>query len=85
MGSVKDLVVLVEPTDKLGLGRFIFSDRYSVFDYGEMPDRIEDKGKALCMVSAFFFERLEEAGIATHYVGLVEDGEVKALMKSICQ
>ncbi|MBO8179479.1 MAG: phosphoribosylaminoimidazolesuccinocarboxamide synthase [Archaeoglobus sp.] len=78
MGSVKDLIVLREPTDKPGLGRFIFSDRYSVFDYGEMPDKIEGKGKALCMVSAFFFEKLEEEGIKTHYVGLVEDGKVKS-------
>jgi len=77
MGSVKDLLVLREPNDKPGVGRFIFSDRYSVFDYGEMPDKIEGKGKALCMVSAYFFEKLEEEGIKTHYVGLVEDGKVK--------
>ncbi len=77
MGSVKDLIVLREPIDKPGLGRFIFSDRYSVFDYGEMPDKIEGKGKTLCMVSAYFFEKLEEEGIKTHYVGLVEDGKVK--------
>ncbi len=77
MGSVKDLLVLREPTDETGLGRFIFSDRYSVFDYGEMPDKIEDKGKSLCMVSAYFFERLEEEGIKTHYVGLVEEGKIK--------
>ncbi|WP_456330370.1 phosphoribosylaminoimidazolesuccinocarboxamide synthase [Archaeoglobus sp.] len=77
MGSVKDLIVLREPNDKPGVGRFIFSDRYSVFDYGEMPDKIEGKGKALCMVSAYFFEKLEEEGIKTHYIGLVEDGKVK--------
>ncbi|MDI3498696.1 phosphoribosylaminoimidazolesuccinocarboxamide synthase [Archaeoglobus sp.] len=77
MGSVKDLVVLKEPSEKPGLGRFIFSNRYSVFDYGEMPDKIEDKGRALCMVTAHFFEKLEEAGIATHYLGLVEGGKVR--------
>ncbi|WP_202319909.1 phosphoribosylaminoimidazolesuccinocarboxamide synthase [Archaeoglobus neptunius] len=77
MGSVKDLVVIKEPGDSLGIGRFIFSDRYSVFDYGEMPDKIEDKGKALCMVSAYFFEKLEEMGIKTHYAGLVEDGRIR--------
>jgi phosphoribosylaminoimidazole-succinocarboxamide synthase len=77
MGSVKDLVVLKEPADKPGLGRFIFSNRYSVFDYGEMPDKIEDKGKALCMVTAYFFEKLEETGIATHYIGLVEGGKAR--------
>ncbi len=77
MGSVKDLVVIREASEEPGLGKFVFSDRYSVFDYGEMPDKIENKGKALCMVSAYFFERLEEEGINTHYLGLVEDGKVK--------
>jgi Phosphoribosylaminoimidazolesuccinocarboxamide (SAICAR) synthase len=54
MGSVKDLKVIEKPTaKKLGVGRFVFSDRYSVFDWGEMPDLIEGKGKALCVISAF--------------------------------
>lgn len=79
MGSVKDLVVLKKPEKELGVGRFIFSDRYSVFDYGEMPDKIDYKGKALCMISAYFFERLEEEGIANHYIGVVENGRVKRL------
>jgi len=77
MGSVKDLLILRHPDEKPGLGRFVFSDRYSVFDYGEMPDKIEGKGSALCMVSAYFFEKLEEEGLRTHYIGLVEDGKVK--------
>jgi phosphoribosylaminoimidazole-succinocarboxamide synthase len=81
MGSVKDLVILEEPKEgKLGVGRFVFSDRYSVFDYGEMPDPINGKGKALCMLSAYFFERLEEAGIKTHYLGLY-DAEQKKLKR----
>ncbi len=78
MGSVKDLTILKEPkADELGLGRFVFSDRYSVFDYGRMPDEIEGKGASLCLISAFFFEKLEEEGIETHYVGLVENGKIK--------
>jgi len=80
MGSVKDLIVLKEPSkDETGVGRFVFSDRYSVFDYGAMPDLIEGKGKALCMITAYFFEILEDMGIKTHYLGLVEDGKVKRL------
>ncbi len=80
MGSVKDLIVLKEPRGKeLGRGRFVFSDRYSVFDYGRMPDEIEGKGASLCMISAFFFEKLEEMGIKTHYVGLVDNGRVRRL------
>jgi len=78
MGSVKDLEVLKKPTpDVMGLGRFHFSDRYSVFDWGEMPDQIESKGAALCMMGAYCFERLEEQSIRTHYKGLVDsDGRV---------
>lgn len=79
MGSVKDLEILKPPSEKPGVGRFHFSDRYSVFDYGEMPDLLDNKGKALCILSAHFFELLEKEGIATHYVGVVEDGKAKRL------
>jgi phosphoribosylaminoimidazole-succinocarboxamide synthase len=73
MGSVKDLEVVKKPTrDSMGVGRFHFSDRYSVFDWGEMPDLIDGKGAALCMMGAYCFERLEEKGVRTHYRGLVD-------------
>ncbi len=80
MGSVKDLVV-IEKTEKNKTGRaqFVFSDRYSVFDWGEMPDQIQAKGAAICITTAYFFEKLEEKGIRTHYKGLVEEAEVKRL------
>ncbi len=79
MGTVKDVLVLKEPeVNRTGIGRFLFSDRYSVFDYGVMPDRIEGKGKALCMISSFFFEKMRDMGIKTHYIGLVEDGRIKS-------
>ncbi len=74
MGSVKDLEVIQKPTrDNMGVGRFRFSDRYSVFDWGEMPDRIEGKGAALCLMGAYCFERLEAKGVKTHYRGLVNE------------
>jgi len=80
VGSVKDLLILEEAqNNKPGLGRFVFSDRYSVFDWGEMPDHIAEKGKAICISSAYFFEKLGELGIKTHYLGVVEDGAVKSL------
>ncbi|MEM0049278.1 MAG: phosphoribosylaminoimidazolesuccinocarboxamide synthase [Candidatus Bathyarchaeia archaeon] len=73
MGSVKDLEVIEKPTvDRMGVARFHFSDRYSVFDWGEMPDHIEGKGAALCLMGAYCFERLEERGVRTHYRGLVD-------------
>ena len=72
MGSVKDLQVIVKPTKTtMGRGRFLFSDRYSVFDWGEMPDHIDGKGAALCLMGAYCFEQLEALGTQTHYRGLV--------------
>ena len=80
MGSVKDLIVIEKPyKNKSGKGRFIFSDRYSVFDWGEMPDHIPNKGKSLCISAAYFFEKLESMGIKTHYFGLIEDNKTKKL------
>ncbi|MCS7122113.1 MAG: phosphoribosylaminoimidazolesuccinocarboxamide synthase [Archaeoglobaceae archaeon] len=77
MGSVKDVVVIRQPKgNRTGLGDFFFSDRYSVFDYGIMPDLIDLKGKSLCMISAYFFEKIEDEGIKTHYLGLVSKGKV---------
>ena len=74
MGSVKDLEVVKKPAkNRMGIGRFHFSDRYSVFDWGEMPDHIDGKGAALCLMGAYCFERLEEKGVRTHYRGLVNE------------
>jgi phosphoribosylaminoimidazole-succinocarboxamide synthase len=73
MGSVKDLQVIKQPTQTdMGIGRFLFSDRYSVFDWGEMPDHIGGKGAALCLMGAYCFEQLEKKGVKTHYRGLVD-------------
>ena len=80
MGSVKDLQILKKPSDeKSGIGQFHFSDRYSVFDWGEMPDQIARKGHSLAVIGAYFFELLEENEIPTHYQGLVENGIAKRL------
>jgi phosphoribosylaminoimidazole-succinocarboxamide synthase len=74
MGSVKDLQVTKKPTQTaMGIGKFVFSDRYSVFDWGEMPDHIDGKGAALCLMGAYCFEQLEKIGVKTHYRGLVDE------------
>jgi len=78
MGSVKEVQVLKNAEKKKeGEGEFVFSDRYSVFDWGEMPDHIDKKGAALCTLSAYFFDLLEKKGIKTHFLGLIEDGRPK--------
>jgi phosphoribosylaminoimidazole-succinocarboxamide synthase len=80
MGSVKDLQVIKKPTQiAMGVGRFLFSDRYSVFDWGEMPDHIEEKGAALCLMGAYCFEQLEKKGVQTHFKGLVENDKAVKL------
>ena len=79
MTSVKEFRV-VEPAtpEALGQGRFAFTDAYSVFDWGRMPDTVPEKGASLCTMGAFNFERLESAGIATHYRGVVDPDTVEA-------
>jgi phosphoribosylaminoimidazole-succinocarboxamide synthase len=76
MTSVKEFRV-EEPASATALGRgaFYFTDDYSVFDWGKMPDEIPDKGASLCTMGAFNFELLEAEGVDTHYRGVVPDGE----------
>jgi phosphoribosylaminoimidazole-succinocarboxamide synthase len=38
---------------------FEYSDRFSVFDWGEMPDQLTDKGRALSVMGKYFFLYLE--------------------------
>jgi phosphoribosylaminoimidazole-succinocarboxamide synthase len=74
MTSVKDVVIETPPTfEALGRGRFRFSDAYSVFDWGKMPDTIEGKGASLCTMGAYTFEALQGDGVSTHYRGVVTD------------
>ncbi|GAB3020830.1 phosphoribosylaminoimidazolesuccinocarboxamide synthase [Natronobiforma cellulositropha] len=83
MTSVKEFRVEREATaDGLGVGSFVFTDDYSVFDWGKMPDQIPDKGASLCTMGAFNFELLEEASIPTHYRGVVENGDVLPLAEA---
>lgn len=80
MTSVKDFLVDEPATpDALGRGRFVFTDDYSVFDWGKMPDAIPKKGASLCAMGAYNFELLEETGVPTHYQGVVDDDDVVAI------
>ena len=80
MTSVKQFRVDREPTDdRPGRGAFVFTDDYSVFDWGTMPDAIPDKGASLCTMGAFNFETLETAGVPTHYRGVRVGEEVVEL------
>ncbi|ELZ08282.1 phosphoribosylaminoimidazole-succinocarboxamide synthase [Halovivax asiaticus JCM 14624] len=80
MTSVKEFQIDEPATaTELGRGSFVFTDDYSVFDWGKMPDEIPQKGESLCTMGAYNFERLEAAGVATHYRGVVDDGRAVPL------
>ena len=66
-GSVKDIYRISESELM-----FRFSDRYSIFDWGAMPDAIPGKGQALATMGKKFFKYLEQESFQTHYV---RDGE----------
>ncbi len=73
MTSVKEFLVEEEPTGtELGRGRFVFTDDYSVFDWGPMPDEIPEKGASLCTMGAHNFELLDVNHVPVHYRGVVE-------------
>jgi phosphoribosylaminoimidazole-succinocarboxamide synthase len=79
MTSVKEFVVDREPTpDRAGRGRFVFTDAYSVFDWGRMPDAVPGKGASLCTMGAFNFELLDFNHVPTHYEGVLEDADAGA-------
>ncbi|KHD87115.1 MAG: phosphoribosylaminoimidazole succinocarboxamide synthase [Bdellovibrio sp. ArHS] len=69
-GSVKDLY---KNGDTLV---FNYSNRYSIFDWGEMPNEIPMKGAALASMAASFFEYLAKKGIPSHFVGTTGENTI---------
>ncbi|MES2527580.1 MAG: phosphoribosylaminoimidazolesuccinocarboxamide synthase [Bdellovibrionota bacterium] len=68
MGSAK-LVHKGSTKDVFQLGEnylFQFSDRYSVFDWGEMPDHLEGKGIALADFTKKMYAILGQRGVSHH-------------------
>ncbi len=57
-GSVKHVFQSPYRADRL---LFEYTDDYSVFDWGKMPDTIANKGISLVAIGAFFFEELARA------------------------
>jgi phosphoribosylaminoimidazole-succinocarboxamide synthase len=76
MTSVKDFRVERAATpEELGRGVFRFTDDYSVFDWGKMPDTIPRKGESLCTMGAYHFEVLDTNHVPTHYRGVLAAGD----------
>jgi phosphoribosylaminoimidazole-succinocarboxamide synthase len=66
--STKNLHIITPPSaETTGIGVFEFTDDYSVFHFGKMPDQIEGKGEAICRMAAMNFRLFEERGIETHF------------------
>jgi phosphoribosylaminoimidazole-succinocarboxamide synthase len=66
--STKTLTTLEEPAgERTGVGVFEFTDDYSIFHFGKMPDRIPGKGEACCRMAVFNFDLLARAGVRTHF------------------
>ncbi len=61
-GSVKDIY---KESENMW---FEYSDRYSIYDWGEMPNLIENKGFALLLMAEYFFNKLEKENIKTHFI-----------------
>lgn len=49
---------------------FEFTDKYSIYDWGEMPDLIPNKGKALTLLAEAFFKLLPTK---SHFISLEKD------------
>lgn len=66
--STKNLEITEAPTaTREGVGIFEYTDDFTVFHYGRMPDRIPGKGEAICRMAVFNFTLLEAAGVRTHF------------------
>ena len=78
MGSVKNLKVSKEASaTEMGVGVFEFTDDYSVFDYGKMPDTIPYKGEALCRMASYNFVELEKKGVKSHFRKLIAGNKME--------
>lgn len=80
-GSVKEVLGPLELHGE-SVVVFQFTDAYSVFDWGRMPDAIPHKGEALALMTAHFFERLQEAAVWREFSS---SPEAQALRKGIGQ
>jgi phosphoribosylaminoimidazole-succinocarboxamide synthase len=70
-GSVKNLYMADDPA----LVWFEYTDDYSVFDWGKMPDPIPGKGEALARLGEWFFQRVADPA-QWKALGLSDDSQV---------
>src|SRR5436309_12846800 len=74
--SVKTIFVVQRPTEsEPGIADFRFNPVFSVFDYGTLQPPVPLDNSTIALMAAFNFERLQEAGIESHYLSLVHEGQ----------
>lgn len=74
-GSVKNLYSAEDPAQLW----FEYTDDYSVFDWGKMPDPIRGKGESLAALAEYFFNVLADPA-QWKALGLADDPRVKAIL-----
>lgn len=64
---------------------FEFTDDFSVFDWGKMPNSIPHKGSAIALISAALMKELEKNGVRTHLLQVEQDamGETGLWVQSV--
>lgn len=76
--TTKNLEIIQPPTATMeGIGRFTYTDHYTVFFYGRMPDQIPGKGEAMCRMAAFNFGMLRELGVPTHFRRFIAPNQIE--------
>lgn len=77
-GSVKNLWAQSDG-DGRGGGplEFEYTDQYSVFDWGRMPDDLMGKGQALATIGAYYFEQMAQA---SRWQQVIDSPRARALL-----
>ncbi len=85
-GSVKNLRQKKKPSgSRPGVLWFEYTDAYSVFDYGKMPDEIADKGAAAAMMTACLFDEIARPATwkAFHKTGVLDKVKCKTMRREL--
>ncbi|MFN8370768.1 MAG: phosphoribosylaminoimidazolesuccinocarboxamide synthase [Bacteriovoracaceae bacterium] len=69
-GSVKNVRESIQNSSEYF---FEYTDKYSIFDWGEMPDHIDYKGESLACFAQIMFDYLKLQGVESHAKGLVDE------------
>jgi phosphoribosylaminoimidazole-succinocarboxamide synthase len=84
--SVKTIFIVRRPTEtEPGIADFRFNPVFSVFDYGTLQPPVPLDNSTIALMAGYNFERLREAGIESHYLGMVREREMLSAAAAIRQ